>query len=578
VRFRVKAYVVCGLAVGLAAAGCTANKGPQNTNTGPSTDHQAIVIDTQGTSPTPAPPIPSARSGGTIFWLEDGAPEHLDPQQIYAADSLDIEQLLYRHLTNYIEDPNGGSLKLVGDLATNAGESSNGGKTWTYHLRTGLKFEDGTPITSKDVAYGIARSFGTYGLQGPQYLQNALNPKRDWTPDKGDVPPGVTLPDDQTIVMNFDAPHAEIPYLVAEPTTAPVPKAKDDGARYEADFVSSGPYMRDGTYDQTTKLTLKKNPNWDPKTDPIRHQYADRFVFDFNGGNRDLMTQRLIADQGDDQFALSTYVVAQANISKIQSDPELSKRTAAAPTAFVNYVDINTTRVTDLKVRQALNYSFDRGAFVTAVGGSAVAGPATWIMSPVAPGWKDYDAYPSPDGHGDVDKAKALLAGATPKLTYCFPDTATHQKYAVVLQSALQRAGFQITLNPVDRSSYYTTIGVQTTSCDLMFFGWAEDFPDAQATVDVLLNGEGIVAKGNTNVSYFNQPTINKKLDDLKAEPDRAKAAIGYGDLDQQIMTDYAPLIPVFYNKAFNLRGSKVWSFISPLWSNYNLVDAYVAG
>jgi peptide/nickel transport system substrate-binding protein len=578
VRNHMKAWVVCGLAVGLAAAGCTKNTGGPGTDNGPSTAHQAIVIDIKGSAPTPAPPIPNAKPGGTIYWLEDGAPEHLDPQEIYVADSLTIETLLYRHLTNYIEDPGGGSLQLVGDLATNAGESSNDGKTWTYHLRDGLKFEDGSPITSKDIAYGIARSFGTRGQQGPQYLQNALNPKRDWTPDKGDVPPGVTLPNDKTIVFNFDSPHAEMPYLGAEPTSAPVPKAKDTGTRYEAEFVSSGPYMRDGTYDQTTKLTLKRNPNWDPKTDPIRHQYADKFVFDLNGGNRDTMTQRLIADQGDDQTALSTYVVAQANIAQVQGDQNLMKRTGAGPTPFVSYVDINTSRVTDVKVRQALNWAFDRGAFVIAVGGSAVAGPATWIMSPVVPGWKDYDAYKSADGHGDVDKAKALLAGATPKLTYCFANTQTQQKYAVVLQNALQRAGFQITLNTIDRDSYYTTIGDKTTTCDLIYTGWGQDYPDPEATIDVLLNGSGIAPRGNVNTSYFNEPTINKKLDDLKVELDRAKAATAYGELDQEIMTNYAPKIPLYYAKAFNMRGSKVWSFISPLYSNYNLVDAFVTG
>ena len=576
VRKHMRAWVVCGLAIGLAAAGCTKNTGNGNQDNGPSTQHQAIVIDTKGTAPTPAAPIPNAKPGGTIYWLADGAPEHLDPTEIYVSDSLTIETLLYRHLTYYIEDPNGGSLQLVGDLATNTGESSNEGKTWTYHLRDGLKFDDGTPITSKDIAYGVARSLGKYGEQGPQYLQNALNPKRDWTPDKGDVPPGVTLPDDKTIVFNFEAPHAEMPYLGAEPTSTPVPKAKDTGARYEAEFVASGPYMRDGTYDQTTKLTLKKNPNWDPKSDPIRHQYPDKFVFDFNAGNRDNMTQRMIADQGDDQTALATTLVAQAQIAKVQSDANLFKRTGTAPTPFVSYIDINTTRVTDVKVRQALNWSFDRGAFVTAVGGSAVAGPATWIMSPVVPGWKDYDAYHSTDGHGDVDKAKALLAGATPKLTYCFADTQSQQKYAVVVQNALQRAGFQITLNPLDKNSYYTTVGDKTTTCDLIFTGWAQDYPDPEATLDVLLNGSGITPKGNVNTSYFNEPSINKKLDDLKLVLDRSKAATGYGDLDQEIMTNYAPKIPTYYSKSFYMRGSKVWSFISPLFALYNLVDAYV--
>jgi peptide/nickel transport system substrate-binding protein len=570
--------VVCALAVGLAAAGCSKNTGNGATNNQPPPAAVPIVIDTQGTSPTPAPEIPGAKPGGTITWLEDGAPEHLDPQQIYVSDSLDIEQLLYRHLTMYIEDPNGGPLKLVGDLATNTGEPSDGGKTWTYHLRDGIKFEDGTPITAKDIAYGVARSMGQYGAQGPQYLQTALNPKRDWTPDKGDVPPGVTVVDDKTIKFTFEATHPEMPYLAAEPTSTPVPKAKDTGAKYEAQFVAMGPYMRDGTYDQTTKLTLKKNPNWDPKTDPVRHQYADKWVFDFNGGDRNQMTQRLIADEGDDQFALSTYVVAQADISKVQGDPNLLKRTVSAATPYVNYIDINTERVTDLKVRQALNYAFDRGAWVTAVGGSAVAAPATTIMAPIVPGYKNYDAYPSADGHGDVDKAKALLAGQTPSLTYCFANTATQQQYAAVLQSSLQRAGFKIGLNPIDRSSYYTTVGTHGTTCDLIRYGWGQDYPDGQSTMDVLLNGKYIVPKGNQNDSYLNDSATNSALDALNLEQDRAKAATAYGNLDQKVMTEVAPMIPTEYSKAFTMHGSKVWSFISPLYDNFNLVDAYVTG
>jgi peptide/nickel transport system substrate-binding protein len=576
VRYRVRALVVGALAVSLAATGCSKNTGGAGPDAAPTAAPQAIDIDTKGTAPTPAPEIPGAKAGGTITWLEDGAPEHLDPQQIYVSDAMTIETILYRHLTTYIEDPNGGKLKVVGDLATNTGETTDGGKTWTYHLRSGIKFEDGTPITSKDIAYGVARSFGKFGAQGPQYLQNALNVKRDWTPDKGDLPTGVTTPDDKTIVFTLEAAHPEFPYLAALPTTTPVPKAKDTGAKYEAEFVASGPYMRDGTYDQTTKLTVKKNPNWDPKTDPARHQYADKFVFDFNGGTRDDMTKRLIADKGDDQTALSTYVVAQANIAEVQGNQAVLKRAGAAPTPYVDYVNINTSRVTDLATRKALNFAFDRGAFVTAVGGSAVAAPATTIMAPVVPGWKNYDAYPSADGHGDVAQAKTLLAGKTPKLTYCFANTATQQKYATVIQSSLARAGFDIVLNPIDKSNYYTTIGMKNTTCDMMRSGWGQDFPDGASTLDVLLNGEYIVDKGNQNYSYFNEPSINAKLKALNTEPDRAKAADEYGALDKQIMTDYAPLIPTYATRAFNLRGSKVSSFISPLFAQYNLVDAYV--
>jgi len=576
VRYRGRALVVCALAVGLAAAGCSKNTGGAGGSASPTAAPQAIEIDTKGTAPTPAPEIPGAKSGGTVTWLEDGAPEHLDPQQIYVSDALTIETVLYRHLTAFIEDPKEGKLKVVGDLATNTGETTDGGKTWTYHLRDGVKFEDGTAITSKDIAYGVARSFGKFGEQGPQYVQNALNKARDWTPDKGDLPTGVTTPDDKTIVFKLEDVHPEFPYLAALPTTTPVPKAKDTGAKYEAEFVASGPYMRDGTYDQTTKLTLKKNPNWDPKTDPIRHQYPDKFVFDFNGGSRDDMTKRLLADKGDDQMALATYDVAQANITEVQGDPAVMKRVATGPTPFVDYININTSRVTDLSVRKALNFAFDRSAYITAVGGPAVAAPATWIMAPVVPGWKNYDAYPSADGHGDVAQAKTLLAGKTPKLTYCFPNVATHQKYATIVQSSLVRAGFEIVLNPIDKAAYYTTIGDKTNTCDLMRSGWGQDYPDGASTMDVLLNGEHIVPKGNQNYSLFNEASVNSTLNKLNTESDRAKAAEAYGELDKQIMTDFAPLIPTFSKRAFLLRGSKVSSFVSPLFDQYNLVNVYV--
>jgi len=575
VRYRARALVFTVLAVGLAATGCTKNTTGNQATVNPN-DAIPIVIDTEGKAVTPARPIDGAKSGGTLYWLELAAPEHLDPQQIYVSDALDMEQLFFRHLTQYIEDPKGGKLQLVGDLATNTGVTTDGGKTWTYTLRDGIKFEDGSPITSKDIAYGIARSFGTYGEQGPQYLQNALDPDRKYKgPEAGDAP-GVTTPDDKTIKFAFAQAHPELPYVAALPTTTPVPKAKDSGAKYEAEWVASGPYMRDGAYDQTTKLNLKRNPNWDPKTDPIRNAYPDKIVLDFQGGQRADQTQRMIADQGNDQFAVATAAVAQAQIAQVQGDPALLARTGQGPTPFVDYININTSRVTDVKVRQALNWSFDRTAFITAVGGSAVAGPATWVMAPIVPGWKDYDAYKTADGHGDPQKAKDLLANATPKLTYCFANTATQQRYAVVVQNSLQRAGFQITLNPIDPSSYYTTIGDKTNTCDIMRSGWGQDFPDGQSTLDVLLNGEHIVPKGNQNYSLFNEPTINKKLDDLNALADRGQAAIGYGNLDQEIMTNYAPLIPTYTTRFFNLHGSKVHTFVSPLYAEFNLVSAWV--
>jgi peptide/nickel transport system substrate-binding protein len=579
VRYRVRALTVGALALGLAIAGCSKNSGSTTGNNGPQQSQTAIVIDTKGTTPTPAAPIAGAQTGGTIYWLEQAAPDHMDPQQGYVTDEQEIGTLLYRELTYYIEPINGGPMHLVGDLATNTGVSSNGGKTWTYTLRDGLKFEDGSAITSKDIAYGIARSFGDQGVEGPQYVQNALDPNHAYKFDPtaaaaGTYPPGLTTPDAKTIVFNFPSTHPEMPYLASMQTTTPVPAAKDDGAKYDFDFVSSGPYMRQGTYSATTSLTLVKNPNWDPNTDAIRHQYPDKYVFDFTP-DRATQTQRLLANQGNDQYAVSTANVANGSISQVQNDPALLARTLQYGSPFVDYVNINTTRVTDLTIRKALEYAFPRADLIKAEGGSAVAAPATTIMATVVPGYKNYNAYPSADGNGDIDQAKKLLNGQTPHLTYCFAQTTTQQTYAAVIQQGLQRAGFVITLNPIPPTGYYTAIGHLNNTCDMMRTGWGQDYPDGDSTLRVLLDGN-LIKDGASNYSQFNNADINKQLEALQVEPDRVKAATEYGALDQNIMTNYAPLIPWDYIRTFSLMGSKVGgAHISNLYDEPVLADMF---
>ena len=536
---------------------------------------QSIAIDFAGTAATPAAQVPGARTGGRVTWLQDGAPAHLDPQQIY--DVIDIAtDLFHRTLTGYVEDPNGGQLRLIGDLATNAGEPTDGGRVWTYHLRPGITFADGSPITSRDIAYGIARSFGEQGVFGPHYLQPALDPLGSYPGPAGgqDVPPGISLPDDSTLVFTFPAAHPEMPYLAAMPTTTPVPKAQDTGAGYDSSWIATGPYQKIAE-EPGVSLTLGRNPHWNPASDPIRHQYADTIKFEW-ATDRASQTNRLLNPVGDDAAAVMTANVAADQIDAVLADPALAARTLAGPTPTAKYININTQRVPDFSIRAALNWAFDRGALVQAQGGSAVADPSTTILAPTVPGYLAYDAYPSA-GHGDVRRAKKLLHGRTPSLRYCFPGTADDAAQAAVAEAGLERAGFQITLAPLDPNNYWGLVGTRTTTCDLIYSAWVGDYPDAHTTLGVILNGNLIGDEGNINFSYFDDPCVNAELDRLAAVTDRPTAATEYGDLDQQIMIEHAPLIPTVYAKAFLLRGPAVGgTFLSGLFGRPNLTGVYV--
>ena len=126
----VKVAVFGALAVSLLASGCS-RVGDSGSGASTSDVQAPLIVDFAGDVKGPAPAPPGARAGGTITVLKEAGFEHLCPQQIYVSDALAHGQLFHRTLTGYQEAPNNqGPLKLVGDLATNAGETTDNGKTW----------------------------------------------------------------------------------------------------------------------------------------------------------------------------------------------------------------------------------------------------------------------------------------------------------------------------------------------------------------------------------------------------------------------------------------------------------------
>ncbi len=181
--------------------------------------------------------------GGTLNILTPQTALHFDPA---TSQSLGITSmgLVARRLTTWDVEP-GKTAKVVPDLATTTGESSDGGKTWTYTLKDGLKFQDGTPITTKDIKWGIERSFAPNLTGGLSYHKSLLVGGSQYQgPFEGKTLDSIETPDDKTIVFKLDSAYGDWPWLASMPAFAPVPEGdgKDTGA-YDAKPVSSGPYQ-----------------------------------------------------------------------------------------------------------------------------------------------------------------------------------------------------------------------------------------------------------------------------------------------------------------------------------------------
>ncbi|MFC4886233.1 ABC transporter substrate-binding protein [Streptomyces beijiangensis] len=526
---------------------------------------QNFGIGTKADSTGPATAVTGAKPGGTAYDLDQAGFDYLDPGQQYVSDQLSVQLLYNRSLTGYKIDPKTGKTTLVGDLATDAGTSSDGAKTWTYTLKDGVKFEDGSAITSKDVKYGIERLFADYQTQGPQYVQKWLfGPdyrKAYKGPYTGQSIPdtAIATPDDKTIVFHFKDAHADTPYAMAMPNISPVQKAKDDKVKYNNHPVSTGPY-KIASYKAGKSLSFVRNPNWDPKTDSIRNAYPDKWEFQLGIAEPGL-TNRLAADSGLDKFAVN--LSGSSDPSKMQTlttDAQYKARTVNEYQPYVEVMNINTKRIKDPKIRQALMYAFPMKQVQQAFGGGAQGELGTTLLSPTVAGWKKFDPFNKlTNTTGDIEKAKGLLkeAGVTGKykISYAYANTPRWQAVSLTVKNALDKAGFDVQRKAIDPTSYYTVVGKVATPYDIYRTGWGADWPSASTVVPPTMDGRNL-ADGTNNYSFLNDEHVNTEIDRIQAITDITKQNDEWRTLSEYVLKTDTSQIPFIFDKYFNLYGS----------------------
>ncbi|MEU8260075.1 ABC transporter substrate-binding protein [Micromonospora sp. NPDC048999] len=555
---------------------CTENKGTSGGNDETRVNTGSIAMDPKE-SMGPAPEVPGAGKGGTFHVIRQSQISHLDPQRIYSFAGLMNAPLYARFLTTF-KDDGSGKVTLVGDLAETPGADVNSDcKVWEFKIKDGVKFEDGSPITAKEIAYGIARSFDPDLTGGPTYIQEWLadtpqyDTKWDFKANKTSLPPGLSTPDAKTLKFEFAKPHCDLPFAASLPYTAPLKPEKDTGVNLDNQPFSSGPY-KISKNTPGVELVLERNDNWDPATDPVRHAYPDKVVWNF-GPDEEAGANRVIADNGDDQTALGWNGVPSSLIARVTGDSSLTNRSVRGQTPSLWRLTINTSRVPDLSVRQALNYAIDRDGFIKAYGGEATAKAVTTLMPPSTIGWQSFDAYPA-GPTGNVDKAKELLAGKTPELVLGIGDD--HPEYGTQLKGNLEKAGFKITLKSIPADAKLDETKKKDNPWDLYLDQWAADWPSGAAILPVLFDGRGIKAEGNSNTSFVNSDDINKEFDRVLAVPAGEQGG-EWAKLDKQIMTDLAPAVPLFVEQGYYLHGSKVGGiYLSSIFGYPALTNAYV--
>ncbi|MFG3004794.1 ABC transporter substrate-binding protein [Streptomyces calvus] len=568
-----RAIAVAVVAGSLALTGCSGGNGGSKGKDDSKSQKDAaeqqdpVAYGDAAASTGPAEEIAGAKSGGFINVYMQSDLTHMDPGQIYVSDAGQFANLVHRGLTNFQEDDEG-NLTVVGDIATDSGQSSDGGKTWTYKLKDGIKDEDGNEITSADVRHTIERQYSKVIFDGPTYVQTWLSGPdyRKALPDgpyKGKHLPDSVLetPDDKTVVFHFDQPRPDLPQALAMAGYAIVPEKQDTKEKYDDAPAALGPY-KIAEYKSGKSMKLVKNDQWDPKTDSVRHQYVDGYNFT-STIDQPSQTKRLIADQGEAKNAIQfTDSVDPAQMSTVIGNAETKKRTIQGYQPYVWQLTFNLDRLKDKKIRDAITYAIPNQSMVQADGGRYGGEVAGGLLAPTLP---DFDPTYDPFGklkkpNGDPEKAKALLKEAGfkegTKLTYAYSNTPRGQAQMVIIKDALNKIGFDVQAKEIDRASFYEQVGKLKNPYDLYMTGWGQDWPSAGTVITPVYDGTQ-VQDGASNYSHIDDAQVNELIEKaLTQEPE--EAAKTWEQAHHRIVEEINPAAPVYYSKQIQLYGSNI--------------------
>ena len=531
----------------------------------------------------------SGKTGGTVTLLDAaGSVDSLDPGYwYYQTDYEELGQTTQRWLYSWKPKDN----VPTPDIAQGPPQISNGGKTLTIKIKSGIKYSpplQNQTVKAADIKYAMERCFAApvgngYAFSYYSGIQGAPSAPTSKVKDIS----GIQAPDDNTLVLQLKQPVGILANANALglPCTIPVPKnyaAKFDNksqSTYGQHQVFTGPYMIEGAgsgtvskagYQPAKLISLVRNPSWDKSTD-FKPAYFDKIIIK-NGSDVTVASRQILSGtsmmSGD--YAVPPPAVLKEGLTTKKDQFQIS------PSGGNRYFSLNTTvkPFDNLNVRRAVAAATNRNALRQTRGGPAVGTVATHFIPPLIPGFDQaggnagpgYDFYKNPNG--DLKLAASYLKKAGyPSGKYTGGETvlmvtdsaAAQKKVAEVAQQSMQSLGFHVSLRAVERSTMYSKFcsvpKAKVAVCPSV--GWLKDFADAQTVLDPTFNGKNIIPSNNSNWPQLNDPAINKAMDSAETILDPAKRAEAWGKIDDMV-TAAAPGVLWLWDKGPSIMSKNV--------------------
>ncbi|MER6348599.1 ABC transporter substrate-binding protein [Streptomyces sp. NPDC001595] len=525
----------------------------------------------------------AAKKGGTLKFASAQDADSWDTTRGYYGFMWNFSRYYSRQLVTNKTEPGKAGAELTPDLATGLAKVSDDGKTYTYTLRDGVTWEDGKPITSKDVKYGIERVWAQDVLSGgPTYLKEVLDPKgeyqgpyKDKSADKLGLK-AIETPDDKTVVFKLPKANSDFEEMLALISASPVRQDKDTKSKYALHPFSSGPYKFE-SYNPGKDLTLVRNTEWKQASDPIRKAYPDKITIKFFSNANDL-DARLIA--GDYDLDL-----AQTSLSPQGRSTALKEHKANLDnpvSGYIRYAALaqNVKPFDNIHCRKAVLYGADHVSLQTARGGPVAGGDiGTNMLPPGIPGGEGqkYDPYEMAGANksGNVAKAKEELKACGKPNGFKTTIAVRNNKPVEVataesLQASLKKVGIDVEIDQYDGAQNSSVVGspsnVKKKGYGIIIMGWGADFPSVQGFGLPLWHSKYILESANNNYALIKDKAIDGLFDDYVNTLDDAEKVQIATEINHKVM-DGAYYLPFVFERFLNWRSDRL--------ANVYTTDAY---
>jgi peptide/nickel transport system substrate-binding protein len=512
--------------------------------------------------------------GGTLTLLANSNWGTADPAKNYTLQEWQLLIITNDGLVQFRSANGSAGTELLPDLATSIPKPTNGGKTYTFTLRPGIKYSDGTPLKASDFVTVMKRQFTVPGPANGFYEGIIGASACLKKPATCDLSKGIVTDDATgTVTFNLTAPDPEFLYKLSLPFAFAVPgntPLKDLGNNPPP---GTGPYMWK-SYDPQHEAVLVRNPYfkvWNAETQP--DGMVNEIDYKFGLSVEAEVTQ---VENGQADWVFDAPPSDRLNELSTQYGSEVHVNPLTAEYYFA--LNVNIPPFNNLQARQAINYAADRSAYVKIYGGPSLAVPTCQVLPPNFPGYKPYCPYTTNPGDGvwhgpDLAKAKQLVAASGTKgAKVSVVGTTDEVGKAITEQmvSDLKAIGYDASAKLLSGGIQYSYIQNSDNNVQVGYSQWYQDYPAASDFLNVLFGCPGFHphSDASPNISGFCDKSIQAQMDAAltQGETDQAGANEAWAKVDQEV-TDQAPMVQLFNPKLIDFVSKRVKGYAwSPQW------------